>query len=411
MSTANQTEIEISLASWLRSLTPSALQEMLVLLQQPNLISFALGLPAPEFFPLEELAQAMENTLRLGPKTLQYNPSLPILKSHIVELMKERGVSCHEDQIFLTGGAQQGLSLLAHLFLEQGRPVVSEELIYTGFQQVLLPFQAAKRTVPTDLDSGMDVDAVRYHLERGNRPAFIYAITEGHNPCGVSMHPDKRSRLVDLARDYQVPIIEDDAYGFLSYDDKSTPALRALDDKWVCYVGSFSKTLAPALRAGWLVVSEELMTPLSIIKESIDINSTTLAQRLVESYLDMGHMPARLNKLRREYQRRRDAMLAALQEHLPPQSYWSKPENGFFIWVKLPESLDVNELLEIAVKTEQVAFIPGDAFRVQEDGPHTKYVRLNFSHCTPETIAEGVQRLGRALRHLQDEDVPARAVS
>ena len=122
MSTVKQTEI--SLASWIRSLTPSALQEMLVLLQQPNLISFALGLPAPEFFPLEELAQAMENTLGQGSKTLQYNPSLPLLKSHIVELMKNRGVSCHEDQIFLTGGAQQGLSLLANLFLEQGRPVV-----------------------------------------------------------------------------------------------------------------------------------------------------------------------------------------------------------------------------------------------------------------------------------------------
>ena len=278
-------------------------------------------------------------------------------------------------------------------------------MIYTGFQQVLLPFQADKLTVPTDLDSGMEVDAVRYHLERGNRPAFIYAITEGHNPCGVSMHPDKRSRLVDLAREYQVPIIEDDAYGFLSYDNKSTPALRSLDDKWVCYVGSFSKTLAPALRVGWLVVSEELLTPLSIIKESLDINSTTFAQRLVESYLDMGHMPARLIKLRHEYQRRRDAMLSALQEHLPPQSYWSKPENGFFIWVKLPESFDVKELLEIAVKTEQVAFIPGDAFRVDENGPGTQYVRLNFSHCTPEIIVEGVQRLGRALRHLQNEDV------
>jgi 2-aminoadipate transaminase len=382
---------------------------MLVLLQQPNMISFALGLPAPEFFPLEELAQAMENILSLGPKTLQYNPSLPVLKSHIVELMKGRGVSCHEDQIFLTGGAQQGISLLAHLFLEQRRQVVSEELIYTGFQQVLLPFQADKLTVPTDPDSGMEVDAVRYHLERGNRPAFIYAITEGHNPCGVSMHPDKRSLLVDLSRDYQVPIIEDDAYGFLSYDNKSTPALRALDEKWVCYVGSFSKTLAPALRVGWLVVSEELMIPLSIIKESIDINSTTLAQRLVQNYLDMGRMPARLNKLRREYQTRRDAMLAALQEHLPSQSYWRKPENGFFVWVKLPESFDVKELLEISIETEQVAFIPGDAFRVREDGPWTQYVRLNFSHCTPEIIAEGVQRLGRALRHLQDENVLARA--
>lgn len=371
-----------------------------MLMQQPQLISFALGLPAPEFFPLEELAQAMENTLRLGPKTLQYNPSLPALKSHIIELMKGRGVSCHEDQIFLTAGAQQGISLLAHLFLEQGREVVSEELIYTGFQQVLLPFQPRKLTVPTDLDSGMEVDAVRYHLERGNRPAFIYAITEGHNPCGISMHPDKRSRLVELAREYQVPIVEDDAYGLLSYDNKSIPALRAFDEKWVCYVGSFSKILAPALRVGWLVVPEALVTPLSIIKESIDINSTTFSQRLVQSYLEMGYMPARLDKLRREYQRRRDAMLSALQEHLPAQSYWSKPEHGFFIWVKLPESFDVAELLEIAVKTEQVAFIPGDAFRVEEDKPRTPYVRLNFSHCTPETIAEGVQRLGRALRHL-----------
>ncbi len=396
-----QTKREMPLARWANALAPSALQEMLLLAQQPDIISFALGLPAPEFLPVEELAQATENVWRLGSQTLQYNPTLPPLKTHIVELMKQRGVSCCEEQIFLTSGAQQGISLLAHLFLEQAGQVVLEEFIYTGFQQVLVPFQAHNLTVPTDPDTGMDVDAVRYHLASGNRPAFIYAITEGHNPCAVSMHREKRAQLVELARQYRVPIVEDDAYGFLSYDKEPTLALRALDENWVCYVGSFSKILAPALRVGWLVVPQELIMPLSVIKESTDINTTAFAQRVVQSYLDMHGMPARLVDLRQNYQMRRDAMLSALREYLPPGSAWSKPDNGFFVWLKLPPGLSVNDLLQTSVITERVAFIPGNAFRSREDIPSTRYIRLNFSRCTPEIIVEGVKRLGRALAQVE----------
>ncbi len=181
-------------------------------------------------------------------RALQYSPHLQPLKRQVCELMKQRGVTCYEEQVFLTAGAQQGMSLLARLLLEAGGKVITEQFIYLGFQQVLEPFQPEILTVETSPETGMDVEAVERLLRLGHRPAFIYCITDGHNPLSVNLHPAKRERLVQLAQEYHVPIIEDDAYGFLNYSDVLSPPLRALDDRWVFYVGSFSKILAGLAR-------------------------------------------------------------------------------------------------------------------------------------------------------------------
>src|SRR5215207_2792509 len=256
---------------------------MLVASARPGVLSFALGLPAAELFPAAEYSEALAHVLASDPRALQYGPPFRPLKQHVLRLMADRGVNCREEQVFLTAGAQQGVNLLAHLLVEPGSTVIVEEMAYTGCQQVLQVTQADVLTVPTDFKTGIDVDAVERLLEGGAQPALIYVVPDGHNPLSVSMSLEKRMRLVELARAYSVPIVEDDAYGFLYYDSP-TPPLRALDDEWVLYVGTFSKIMAPALRTGWVVVPEALTSHLAILKEATDIDTAPLNQRAISAY-------------------------------------------------------------------------------------------------------------------------------
>jgi 2-aminoadipate transaminase len=396
-----QPQQQAELATWARGLERSALQKMLVATARPGIISFALGLPAVELFPTEALAAAAERVLSMNPGALQYSPPLQSLKQHVRELMKWRGVNCREEQIFLTAGAQQGMSLLSRLLLEPHGSVITEELIYSGFQQVLAPFQPHVLTVSTDVETGMDVDAVEQYLSSGVRVSFIYSITDGHNPLSVRLSSSKRARLAELAERYRVPIIEDDAYGFLCYENP-LPPLRALSERWVFYTGSFSKILAPALRAGWLVVPEELILPLSVMKESTDIDAAPLSQRIVNAYLDTGQLPAQINMLRTQYGLRRDTMLRALAEKFPDDARWAKPDCGFFVWVELPSTVDVDELFRRPLEDEHVAFIPGHAFSVNNKRSSTSSIRLNFSHPTTDQIEEGIPRLARVLKSVMD---------
>lgn len=387
----------VKLPEWARGVERSALQEMMDLCTRPDVISFALGLPATELFPQDDLAKAAIGVLAADPRALQYDPPHGPLKAHVRALMRRRGVECDESQIFLTSGAQQGLSLLARLLLEPGGEVLLEELTYTGLQQVVAPFRPRILSVPTDPETGMDVEAVAALLEGGARPAFVYTVTDGHNPLGLGMSAAKRRRLVEIARRHRVPVIEDDAYGFISYDGDPEPPMRALDDEWVLYVGSFSKILAPALRVGWLVVPEELTRSLSVVKESSDINTSTFAQRTVSAYLDAGHHVRHIETVRDAYRERRDAMASALRRHFPEGARWHTPSGGVFMWIELPEALDAGELLRGAVLEEKVAYVPGNAFCVNGTRLGSNCMRLNFSHCQPVQIAEGVARLGALI--------------
>lgn len=401
----------VRLAGWACTIEQSALQEMLARASHPDILSFALGLPAPELFPTKEFAQASARVLARRPRCLQYGMPSEELKEHVVELMARRGVECIREQVFLTSGAQQAVNLLARILLEAGGQVLMEELAYTGFQQVLLPFHPLALTVETDADAGMDMDSLEQQLSNGARPAFIYVVPEGHNPLSVSLPSASRTRLAELARDYQVPVVEDDAYGFLYYDRLPPPPVRSLDEQWVFYVGTFSKILAPALRVGWLVVPQSLLTALSVAKESIDINTATFAQHVVAAYLDSGQLPDHLRNLRAQYRVRRDAMHRSLLEHFPGGSKWNKPNSGVFFWVELPEGMQAEQLLKVAIEEERVAFIPGQAFCVDGSRKATRCMRLNFSHCAAEQIEEGIARLGRAAKRLGDSSVPAKRQS
>lgn len=397
MTTTAAPPAEIPLARWAREVEPSALQTMLSLSARPGILSLALGLPAPELFPARGLSEAGARVLAEDPAALQYAPPFLPLRRHVVALMERRGVRCTEEQVFLTAGGQQGMSLLVRLLLDPGGTVLLERLCYTGLRQAVEPFRPRVLSVPTDLGTGIDVDAVEAHLAGGARPAFLYVVTEGNNPLAVSVSAEKRARLVALAREYGVPILEDDAYGYFQYVDRPLPPLRALDDRWVLYVGTFSKIFAPALRVGWLVVPEELVPRLAIVKEATDINTSTFTQRVVSAYIDQGLLPGHLDLLRREYGARRDAMLEALSEYFPTAARWRAPTAGVFVWVELPPGVDAGALLEEAVETEQVAFLPGHAFGSGGDRSAAHCIRLNFSHSPPERIREGVARLGRVL--------------
>jgi 2-aminoadipate transaminase len=273
-----------------------------------------------------------------------------------------------------------------------------EEMTYTGFQQVIELYQPEIITVPTNIETGMEVDTVQSLLEKGARPAFIYTVTDGHNPLAVSMSKVKRARLVELARQYRVPIIEDDPYGFLYYQEGPIPPLRAYDDQWVLYIGSFSKILAPALRVGWVVVPESLIEVLSNLKEASDINTCALNQRAISFFIDAGHLKAHLPMLRNEYRSRRDAMIRALDRHFPSTSQWRQPISGVFIWVELAKETDTCDVLKVALETERIAFIPGQAFRVNNDCKTSHCMRLNFSNSSVASIDDGIARLAKVLK-------------
>jgi 2-aminoadipate transaminase len=194
-----------------------------------------------------------------------------------------------------------------------------------------------------------------------------------------------------------MPIVEDDPYGFLCYEESAVPAMRALDEDWVIYVGSFSKILAPALRLGWMVIPESLVGKLTVIKEAYDLETSALIQRAVSAYLDAGLLSGHIAGLQQAYKARRDTMLDALERYFPAEAKWTRPKAGMFIWVELPKSINTTELLQRAVDEEQVAFIPGTAFCAPGSSPATNCLRLNFSNCSEEMIEEGIGRLGRII--------------
>lgn len=391
-------EHEFPFAAWTRQTRQSALREILALVSRPGLLSFALGMPAAELFPVSAYTGAARHVLTTEPNALQYGMPLSRLRRHVVELMARRGVRCTEDEVFITSGAQQAMSLLGQLLVSPGDPLVTEELTYDGMVNALRPLQPRVLTVPSDPRTGMDLDALEALLQSGERPALIYTIPEGHNPLGSSMPAEARRRLAALARRHGVPVVEDDAYGLLNLEGEAPPAVRSFDPRWVLYVGSFSKIVAPALRTGWVVAPRDVVERLSILKQGNDLDVCTFAQRTLSAFLDREAFPTHLSQLRAEYRGRRDAMLAALEAHFPAEARWHAPASGMFVWVTMPPEVDTTALLRRAVEEVGVAFVPGKAFCAAGGVRGGNALRLNFSHVNAEEIGEGIRRLGQVLQ-------------
>jgi 2-aminoadipate transaminase len=373
------------------------MRDLLKFAVDPNITSLAGGLPASELLPLEPLRECIDAVLtRDGPRALQYSPQHPELRALIAEYMATRGVACTPDEVFVTNGNQHGLAILSRMFLDPEQPAVIEEVTFTGIQQVTAGRDAAIRAVPTDLDDGVEVDAMEAALRESPRPRMAILITDFHNPLGVSVAPDKRPVLAEMAARYEVPLIEDDPYAPLRFSGEAVPPIKAYDqDGWVFYLGSFSKMLAPALRLGWMVAPASLMTRLTTIRESFDLESSTLYQRAVAEFLSRGLLEPHLERISEVHGARRDVMIQALEKELSGIARWSRPEGGVFVWASLPEQLDTEEMFHQAIQ-EKVAYIPGGVFSV--DGRTRNAVRLNFSNVKPDAIREGVRRLAGVIR-------------
>ncbi len=387
----------LHLASEVADLKRSVMRELLALAVDPQIISLAGGLPASTLLPLDDVRRCLDDVLMEdGARALQYSPPFEPLRQWIAEWMARRGVACAPDEVFITGGAQQGLAILSRLFLDRGDAAVVEAVTFTGVQQVTAGRGAEVRTIPTDLTTGADMDALEEALRRSPRPRLIILIPDFHNPLGVSLTPEKRRRAAALAAAYGVPLIEDDPYSALRFDGVPTPPIKAHDETGlVCYVGSFSKMIAPALRLGWIVAPPTLSERITVLRESLDLESSGLIQRAVYRFVSQGLLEPHLEQLNQANRERRDTLLAELEAHFGEDAHWTRPEGGLFVWMTLSEEVDTWERFRSALG-RKVAYIPGSAFAV--DGGARNALRLNFSNVGPERIREAVPRLAQALR-------------
>ncbi|MFY9824993.1 MAG: PLP-dependent aminotransferase family protein [Thermoanaerobaculia bacterium] len=390
-----------------RGMKSSALRELLKLIEDPEIISFAGGLPAPEVFPAAEIEAATRRVLaEHAASALQYGATegyLP-LRELLVRHMARYGILVTPANVLVTSGAQQALDLVGKLFVNSGDHLLTEEPTYVGALQAFTAYQAQYLTVPID-EQGLRTDRLEEALRAG--PKFLYVLPNFQNPGGVTLSLERRWRLVELASRYGTPIVEDDPYGQLRYEGSHLPPLVKIDAEHhgsacpghpyrggVIYLGSLSKTLAPGLRIGWMVAPEEVVSRLVQMKQGMDLHTSTFGQMVAYEVARGGFLDHHVRRVREVYRARRDAMLAALARHVPPCVRWTHPQGGLFLWATLPERFDTAELLKDALK-EKVAFVPGTSFHPNGGGRNT--MRLNFSYSRPELIEEGIRRLGGVI--------------
>ena len=400
-------------AQRMEGMDSSVIKEFLKFTEQPEVISFSGGFPAPEIFPLKECEEACCKILReKGAQALQYGTTegyVP-LRQFIVEKMARYGIKATVDNVLITHGSQQALDLIGKVFIDPGDTILLGAPSYVGGIQAFTAYQPRYVTVPLD-DEGMRVDLVEEELEKGC-PKFIYVLPNFHNPAGVTLSEGRRQRLVVLANECGVPLMEDDPYGELRYEGDHISPLVVLDERHrsertegkanaegffegnVIYMSTFSKTLAPGLRLGWVVAPVEVVDRLVQAKQGADLHTSTFTQVLAYEIVRTGFLDGHVREIRKVYKERRDVMLKAMEEHFPEGVIWTRPQGGLFLWVTLPEEIDAAELLKEAVK-ERVAFVPGFAFFADGRGHNT--MRLNFSNAQPEMIQEGIRRLGKVI--------------
>lgn len=380
---------------WRRSHAP-LLHRVAEIAARPGAISFASGAPAVEGSPHLHLAEVAQRVLAGSPQAmLDDSPTGGVadLRAALAQRLALRGCRVASGQIMILSGSQQGLYLVSRLLLEPGDVVLVETPTYLGALDVFRGVGAHLIGVPMD-EEGMRVDAAERVLVRG-RTKLIYTIPNFQNPTGATMSPPRRQALLALARQHQVPILEDDLYGELHYDSPPPLPIKSLDGgDYVVYLGSLSPVLGPGLRLGWLAAPPAVVEPLTALRQTIDLHPSGFLQGVVREMLADGSYEAHLEWMRLRFGARREAMLASLQRHMPQDVSWQAPGGGFFVWCSLPPGLGGRELLEEAAG-EGVALVPGEVFF---SGGGEGYIRLNFS-CAPEgDIEEGVRRLARAVK-------------
>ncbi|AQQ55727.1 MULTISPECIES: PLP-dependent aminotransferase family protein [Brucella] len=385
----------------------SEIRELLKLLERPDIISFAGGIPDPALFPHDEFQAAYKDILG-GPEAnaaLQYSISegYKPLRTWLVGELAKIGIPCTEDNVFITSGSQQALDYLGKLFLSPGDTALVTAPTYLGALQAFNAYEPNYDTLALK-GNRTPQSYARTAQKAGGQVKFAYLSADFSNPTGETVDRAGREKLLAHADELDIPVIEDAAYQYLRYNGDAIPPILALDiarnggdieKTRTIYCGSFSKTLAPGLRVGYVVASKTVIRKLVLMKQAADLHSSTINQIAIQHVAVHG-FDAQVAKLHGVYKHRRDRMLEALAKYMPEGVHWTKPEGGMFVWVTLPEGMDGASLLAASIDSEKVAFVPGKAFFADGTGANT--LRLSYSCANDEMIDEGIKRLGRLIR-------------
>jgi len=385
-------------ASRMQDLRASDIREILKVTQQPDVISFGGGLPASELLPAAEMAELARDVLSDdGVRALQYAPTegLQLFRELIADRMRRLwGLGCLADDVLVVSGSQQALDLTGKVFLDEGDVVLCESPTYLGAIGAFRAYRPTFVEVPTD-DDGMVPAELEARLSSLDRAKLIYVVPDFQNPSGRRWSIERRRKLAELASRFGVPVIEDAPYAELCFEGKPLPPVASFDDACtVVYLGTASKILSPGMRLGWVVADSDIVRRYVLAKQGVDLHTSSLVQLIAARFMLEHDLDAHISRLRDVYRKRRDAMLAALEEHFPKDVNFTRPGGGLFLWVELPQELDARWLLERALE-ERVAFVPGESFF--PGGGHENTLRLNFSAMPEDRIAEGIRRLGRVL--------------
>jgi 2-aminoadipate transaminase len=381
-------------------MTASEIRALFAVASRPEVVSLAGGMPNLAALPLESLSgQMAELIAEEGLVALQYGSAhgVPALREQICEIMALEGISAHPDDVVVTVGSQMGLDMVTRLFCDPGDVVIAEGPSYVGALGSFAAYQAQVVHVAMD-DNGLVPENLREALSQaerqGQRVKFLYTIPNFHNPAGVTLAVERRAEILEICRSHGVLVVEDNPYGLLGFDGQTYPALRSTDPDNVVYLGSFSKTFASGLRVGWVLAPHAVREKLVLAAESATLCPPTLNQLVVSRYLTTHDWKGQIKTFQENYRERRDAMLSALEQHLPAECSWTKPDGGFYVWVTVPEGVDTKAMLPRAV-TARVAYASGTGFYADRFG--SRQMRLSYCYPTPERIKEGVRRLASVL--------------
>lgn len=382
------------------NLKASEIRELLKLTTMPEIISFAGGLPAPELFPTEDLKKVDEAVLtKEGQAALQYGTTegyTPLREQIAGRMKKSFMVDCTPENIVITSGSQQGLSLLAQIFLNPGDVVLVESPTYLGAINAFKLCGPEFVEVPTD-DKGIIPEELEKVLAKyGDRVRMMYVIPEFQNPTGITWPMERRKAFMDIINRYDFPVLEDDPYGELRFDGDKVPSLKSMDTKGnIIFLGSFSKILMPGLRIAWMVADPTIIDKVVKLKQAVDLQSSSFGQRQTSFFIDMYDLDAHVAKIKELYKKRRNLMCDSMKEYFPEGITFTYPEGGLFTWVTLPEGMDAKELMP-KVLAKNVAYVPGGPF--YPHGGNANHFRLNYSNMPEERIVEGIKRLAEVLK-------------
>jgi 2-aminoadipate transaminase len=381
----------------------SLIRELLKLTRAKNIISFAGGLPDPSTFPVDELKAITLAVLDREPQlALQYGPTEgdARLRDELVKWMAKDGITVSRDQILITIGSQQGLDIVGRVFLDPGDVVIVERPSYMAALQVFRSYRVEMAGGELD-DDGLRPERLEETLARlargGKRVKLLYAVPDFQNPSGVTLSGPRRQAVLDLARAHHLLVVEDSPYRELRFEGTAPPPLAALDrDGQVIYLSTFSKTLCPGMRIAWIAARDEIIQSFVTAKQGMDLCCPAFTQAIAAEFCARGHLPERIPQITALYRRKRDVILDALARDMPDGVTWTRPAGGLFLWVRLPEGMDAEQLLRPAVEEEGVAYVAGSGFHADGGGKNT--LRLNFSFPSEANIDEGIRRLARLVR-------------